>query len=108
MTWIVIVPLVVALVLVIVAVMVYGMKEIERLMVYEVDLVKVPDGVYRGSFHRGRCTYDVKVEVEDRRIVAIENVSSRVWVAKEFDERAVTRRMERLNAPPRNVGASRR
>lgn len=55
----------------------YGMRAVRRLVVREVDLAKLSDGTYTGSYHKGRFTYDVQVTVRDHRIVAIANTNPR-------------------------------
>jgi uncharacterized protein with FMN-binding domain len=80
---------------VIVFVMFYGMAEIKRLVIKEVDLSKVPDGTYTGSYHKGRWLYDVQVTVKDHRIVSAKNTNPRMDVAKELNEKAEAAILER-------------
>ena len=58
--------------------MFYGMSEIKQLVIREVDLQKVADGTYTGSYHKGRWTYDVEVRVEDHRIKSVKNTNARM------------------------------
>lgn len=60
------------------ALMFYGMSEIRQLVIREVDLQKVADGTYNGSYHKGRWTYDVEVRVEDHRIKSVKNTNTRM------------------------------
>lgn len=73
---------------VLVFVMFYGMTEIKRLVIREVDLSKVPDGTYTGSYHKGRWVYDVQVTVKDHRILSAKNTNPRMDTAKELNEKA--------------------
>lgn len=58
--------------------MFYGMSEIRQLVIREVDLQKVSDGTYIGSYHKGRWTFDVEVIVQDHRIKSVKNLNSRM------------------------------
>ncbi len=48
-----------------------GLGEIKRMVVKNVDLSKVADGVYTGQFHKVRWNYEVEVEVKDHAITSI-------------------------------------
>lgn len=52
-----------------------GMGEIKRLTINNVDLSQKADGVYRGSYHKGRWNYDVEVSVADHRITGIKETN---------------------------------
>ncbi|HKU42417.1 MAG TPA: FMN-binding protein [Polyangiales bacterium] len=68
--------------------MFYGMSDVRRLVIREVDLSKIADGTYAGSYHKGRFTYDVEVAVRDHRIVAIKNKNPRTRDLGEWNDRA--------------------
>ncbi len=51
-----------------------GLREIKEMVVNDVDLSQVPDGVYSGKFHKARWTYEVEVEVRDQRIISIRSI----------------------------------
>jgi uncharacterized protein with FMN-binding domain len=55
-----------------------GMGRIRRLVVKDVDLSKLADGVYTGSYHMTRWIYDVQVTVKNKRIVEVKNVNQRM------------------------------
>jgi uncharacterized protein with FMN-binding domain len=48
-------------------------RDIRKAVISEVDLQKVPDGVYTGSYRSGRWKNNVEVTVIDHRIVSIKN-----------------------------------
>ena len=48
-----------------------GQGDIKKMVIHEVDLAKVPDGVYKGKFSKVRWNYAVEVTVKDHRIVSI-------------------------------------
>ncbi len=48
-----------------------GLSEVKKLVIKDVDLTKVPDGVYTGKFQKSRWTQEVEVTVEDHQIVSI-------------------------------------
>lgn len=68
--------------------MFHGMSEIKQLVVREIDLAKVPDGVYAGSYHKGRWTYDVEVTVREHRMVAVKNTNTRMAAVKDWNDKA--------------------
>ena len=68
--------------------MFYGMSEIRQLVIREVDLQKVADGTYTGSYHKGRWTYDVEVVVQDHRIKSVKNTNSRMDALSDWNQQA--------------------
>jgi uncharacterized protein with FMN-binding domain len=54
-----------------------GMGAVRRLTVNPVDLSKVADGSYSGSFRAGRFSYSVEVTVKDHRIEAVTSTGAK-------------------------------
>ncbi len=52
-----------------------GMSDMKKMVINEVDLSKVSDGVYTGKFHKARWTHVVEVIVKDHKIAALKNTS---------------------------------
>ncbi len=52
-----------------------GLKSMKEMIINEVDLSKLEDGVYTGRFHKVRWTYEVEVTVENHKIVEIVTIS---------------------------------
>jgi uncharacterized protein with FMN-binding domain len=50
-----------------------GMGFVRRMTVSPVDLSKIADGVYPGSFRAGRFSYSVEVTVKDHKIEAVKS-----------------------------------
>ena len=50
-------------------------REVRKTVISEVDLARLPDGVYSGSFHSGRWHNEVEVTVKDHKIVSIKNIN---------------------------------
>ena len=50
-----------------------GMGAVRRTRVNPVDLQQIADGVYGGSFRKGRFAYGVEVTVRDHRIVSADS-----------------------------------
>ncbi|MBN1578742.1 MAG: FMN-binding protein [Chitinispirillaceae bacterium] len=48
-----------------------GLSDIKKMVVNDVDLSKVADGVYRGKFHKVRWNYEFEVTVKDHKIIAL-------------------------------------
>lgn len=53
-----------------------GMSYVRRMTVSPVDLAAIADGVYTGSFKRGRFSYSVEVRVKDHRIEAVRSTGA--------------------------------
>lgn len=75
--------------------MFYGMGDIHNLVIREVDLSKLEDGTYAGSFHKGRWTYDVEVEVKDHRLVAVRNTNPRMRAQDDWNKQLERVMLER-------------
>ncbi len=48
-----------------------GMKEVRALVVNPIDLTKIPDGTFQGTFTEGRFTYTVNVAMKDHTVTGI-------------------------------------
>jgi uncharacterized protein with FMN-binding domain len=64
-----------------------GMGEIKKLVINDVDLAKISDGVYQGAFHKGRWTYDARVTVKDHRIAEVVNTNKSMEKARTLNEK---------------------
>jgi uncharacterized protein with FMN-binding domain len=84
-----------ALAVPIVSLMFYGMGEIRRLAIHEVDLSKVPDGTFDGTYHKGRWRYDVEVTVQNHRIVAVKNQKPQPEPIQDFTRNAERAMLEK-------------
>ncbi|HKP58996.1 MAG TPA: FMN-binding protein [Polyangiales bacterium] len=73
----------------------HGMAEIKALVIHEVDLSKIADGTYSGSYHKGRWTYDVEVVVRDHRIVSLHNMNPRMNVQQDWNDKAAALILEK-------------
>lgn len=87
-TFLIVMAVIVVLLVPLSYLMFYGMSEIKHLVIREVDLAKIADGVYTGSYHKGRWTYDVEVTVRGHRIVMVKNKNERMNVAKDWNAKA--------------------
>jgi uncharacterized protein with FMN-binding domain len=67
----------IALIGIMVIVSLSGMGYVRKMTVNPVDLSKIADGTYPGSFRRGRFFYSVEVAVKDHRIQAAKSTGSR-------------------------------
>jgi uncharacterized protein with FMN-binding domain len=75
--------------------MFYGMGEIKNLVIRQVELSKLRDGVYRGSYHKARWTYDVEVAVRDHRMTSIKNLNPRMDTAADLNAKLEAMMLER-------------
>ena len=63
-----------------------GMGEVKKLVIKDVDLTMIADGVYKGSYHKNRWTYDAEVIVAGHKITSILNTNGKTNKAKKFNE----------------------
>jgi uncharacterized protein with FMN-binding domain len=56
-----------------------GMGEIKAMSIKDIDIARLPDGEYRGSFSRGRWSYDVTVKVAAGAIASVSVNSAARW-----------------------------
>jgi len=68
-----------------------GMGAVRRMAVNPVDLSKIADGAYPGSFKAGRFSYSVEVTVKDHRIEAVKSTG-----AKQAQDTVVQKIFERI------------
>jgi uncharacterized protein with FMN-binding domain len=64
-----------------------GMGEIKRLTLTDVDLSQKADGVYRGSYHKGRWNYDAEVSVANHRITGIKDTNPSMKMTRELTKK---------------------
>lgn len=72
-----------------------GMGEVKRLEINEVDLSKLADGVYEGSFQKGRWNYNVAVTVKDHAITGIELINPKSGPHDKFHREEIAKVIER-------------
>ncbi len=65
-----------------------GMKDVRNLVISDVDLTKVADGNFTGSYHKGRWTYNVEVKVSNHRIESVKCTDSKMEPFAEFNKKA--------------------
>jgi uncharacterized protein with FMN-binding domain len=73
----------------------YGMAEVRALVSQEVDLSRVADGVYTGSYRKGHSAYDVEVVVHDHRIVSVKSLEARTNPGRDWNDRATALILEK-------------
>jgi uncharacterized protein with FMN-binding domain len=66
-----------------------GMGEIKHLTISNVDLSQKADGVYRGSYHKGRWNYDVEVSMASHRITDIKETNPSMKATKGLTSKIV-------------------
>lgn len=54
-----------------------GLSDIKNMVINEVDLSKVPDGVYTGKFQRARWNYAVEITIKNHEIIEIKNIDDK-------------------------------
>jgi uncharacterized protein with FMN-binding domain len=66
-----------------------GMGEIKKLTINNVDLSQKADGVYRGSYYKGRWKYDVEVTVAGHKITDIKETNTSMQARKGLTSKIV-------------------
>lgn len=69
--------------------MLYGMNDIRKLVISHVDISSLSDGIYRGSFHKGRWTYDLEITIKGHKISSIKNTNPRMAMFDEFNTQLI-------------------
>ena len=86
-------------------VMTIGMGETKKLVIRDVDLSKISDGVYEGSYHKGRWTYDARVTVRDHRITDVANTNRNMEKAavinKKIEDEIIKKQSTRIDVVSR-------
>lgn len=67
-----------------------GQGDIKKMIIHEVDLAKVPDGVYKGAYSKVRWNYAVAVTVKDHRIVSIIRTNKSKFPELRVEDKATT------------------
>jgi uncharacterized protein with FMN-binding domain len=82
-----------------------GMGEIKRLTINNVDLSQMADGVYRGSYHKGRWKYDAEVSVADHRIADIKETNPSMKMTKDLTITGQTLKIDAVSGASVNTKA---
>jgi len=69
----------------------YGKSETLNLTINAVDLSKLSDGSYKGSYSKGRFSYKVEVTVKDNRIESVNILSEPSTSVQELDNTIISR-----------------
>jgi uncharacterized protein with FMN-binding domain len=69
----------------------YGKSETLNLTINTIDLSKIPDGSYEGSYNKGRFSYKVEVTVKDNRIESVNILSKPSISVQEVDNDIISR-----------------
>ncbi|HUI91662.1 MAG TPA: FMN-binding protein [Chitinivibrionales bacterium] len=72
-----------------------GMGEIKKLTIANVDLSQKADGVYRGSYHKGRWNYDVEVAVAGHKIIGIKQTNPAMRATKGLTDKIAAKIIEK-------------
>ncbi len=89
----------IALVIILVAGILFasqGLSEMQELVIYDVDLGKLPDGVYTGKFDRYRWAHTVEITVKDHRIASIQ-ATNRQQIHDELINRIITQQTPKVD-----------
>jgi uncharacterized protein with FMN-binding domain len=76
-----------------------GMDTIKKLIINQVDLTKIVDGTYTGSYHKGRWTYDMEVTIQNHRIITAKNTNKKMEIMKDFNSKLTATLIEKQQIP---------
>jgi len=86
---------VIALFLISLPVLNRGMGEIKALTINQVDLFSLSDGIYTGSYCKGRWCYTVEVEINTHQITDIRLVDDKMSSMKKVNDSLIKRILEK-------------
>jgi uncharacterized protein with FMN-binding domain len=73
----------------------YGKEETLNLVITDIDFSKIPDGIYSGSYNKGRFGYRVEVDVRDGRILNINVINKPKVSLVDIPEKIINRVIEK-------------
>jgi len=73
----------------------YGKEETLNLVITDIDFSKIPDGIYSGSYNKGRFSYRVEVDVRDGRILNINVINKPKVSLTDIPEKVINRVIEK-------------
>jgi len=73
----------------------YGKEETLNLVITDIDFSKIPDGIYSGSYNKGRFNYRVEVDVRDGRILNINVINKPKVSLVDIPEKIINRVIEK-------------
>lgn len=75
----------------------YGLKDITNIAINPIDITKLEDGVYTGSFNYGRWTNEVSVTVKNKKIVSIDVLRKVQFEQSNITQDIINRVIEKQN-----------
>jgi uncharacterized protein with FMN-binding domain len=79
--------------------MFYGLGSVKKLIINEVDLSKINDGTYKGSFHKNRWNYDLEITVKNHKITSVKNTNKKMEMFKELNDKFYSELLEKQRIP---------
>ncbi|MBC7320863.1 FMN-binding protein [bacterium] len=73
----------------------YGKEETLDLVITDIDLSKVSDGTYTGSYSKGRFSYKVKVVVKNNMIENVSIIDKPIISLEDIPKKIIGRVLER-------------
>lgn len=72
-----------------------GMSQVKNLEIGDVNLTALADGTYRGTYQKGRWSYNVAVTVKDHAITAVEVIDNKVKMFEKINQEEIARVISR-------------
>lgn len=78
-----------------------GLSEVLKLNMEKIDLTRIPDGTYTGSYNNYRWSNKVEVDVSDHKIIGIRPIiiqSGRDFLVKELTDKIIIEQRSDVDA----------
>jgi uncharacterized protein with FMN-binding domain len=63
-----------------------GLKEVKSLSINDIDLSKIADGTYEGTYHKARWNYDVQVTIKEHKITEVINTNEKMKATEKLNK----------------------
>lgn len=73
----------------------YGKEETLNLAITDIDVSRIPDGTYTGSYNKGRFSYKVEVVIKNNRIESVNILDKPIVFLEDIPKKVIDRVLER-------------
>lgn len=73
----------------------YGKEETLNLAITDIDVSRIPDGTYTGSYNKGRFSYKVEVVIKNNRIESVNILDKPIVSLEDIPKKVIDRVLER-------------
>ena len=59
----------------------------------------ISDGIYKGSYHKGRWNYDLELTVKNHKVTEVKNINKQMATFEEFNKNLTSELLEKQKIP---------